>query len=113
MYEDIKKNNFKTGIIISIFILMITLIVYYICYAFNLGEFAIFIALIFSIFSAIVTYYNCDKVVLASVNARKATKEEDLKLTNILDALMLSSGLEHRPDLYVVESNQPNAFATR
>lgn len=73
---------------------------------------AITIALTFSIISTIATYYNCDKIVLASVNAREATHEEDLQLTNILDALMVASGLEHKPRLYVMESKQPNAFAT-
>jgi hypothetical protein len=46
MYEDIKKNKIKTGFIISIFILMITLIVYYICMSFNLGTIS-FISLSF------------------------------------------------------------------
>lgn len=112
MYEDILKNKIKTGIIICIFLTMITLIIYYLCYAFGYSEYAIVIALIFSIISTIATYYNCDKIVLASVNARPATKEEDLKLTNILEGLMITSGLTSKPRLYVVDSMQPNAFAT-
>ena len=58
------------------------------------------------------TYYNCDKVVLASVRARQATEEEYAQLNHILDGLMVASGLENRPRLYVVDSMQPNAFAT-
>ncbi len=112
MFEDIRKNKIKTGFIVSIFILLITLIIYYICIAFDLGSVSIVIALAFSIFSTAVTYYNCDKIVLASCNARPATKEEDLKLVNILDALVVSAGLETKPKLYVVEDAQPNAFAT-
>lgn len=112
MYEDIKKNKIKTGAVVFVFLTMITLILYYLCYAFNFGEYAIVIALIFSIVSTIATYYNCDKIVLASVRAREATKEEDLEITNILDALMLTSGLTTKPRLYVIDSMQPNAFAT-
>ena len=112
MYEDIKKNKIKTGVVVFAFLTMITLILYYLCYAFNFGEYAIVIALIFSIVSTIATYYNCDKIVLASVRAREATKEEDLEITNILDALMLTSGLTTKPRLYVIDSMQPNAFAT-
>lgn len=112
MFEDIKKNKIKTGFIVSIFILLVTLIVYYICIAFDLGEASIVIALIFSIGSAFATYYNCDKIVLASCKARPATREEDLKLVNILDALVISAGLKSKPKLYVVEDAQPNAFAT-
>ena len=112
VFEDIKKNKIKTGFIVSIFVLLVTLIVYYICIAFDLGEASIVIALIFSIGSAFATYYNSDKIVLASCKARPATREEDLKLVNILDALVVSAGLKTKPRLYVVEDPQPNAFAT-
>ena len=112
MYEDIKKNKIKTGFIISIFILMITLIVYYICMSFNLGTISIIIALTFSILSSWCSYYFSDKIVLSLNGARLATPEENKKLINILDGLMISSGLEYRPRLYIVESSQPNAFAT-
>lgn len=112
MFKSSKKNKFESGIIISIFILVITLIVYYICNALELGNLSIIIALIFSIASCWASYYYSDKIVLASCKARPATKEEDLKLVNILDALMVTAGLPKKPDLYVVEDNQPNAFAT-
>ena len=112
MFKTIKKNKFESAIIVSIFIIAVTLIIYYICTALNLGELSILIALIFSIASAWGSYYYSDKIVLASCKARPATKEEDLKLVNILDALMITAGLPKKPDLYVVEDAQPNAFAT-
>ena len=112
MFKSSKKNKFESGIIVSIFIIVITLIVYYICNALDLGNLSIIIALIFSIASAWGSYYYSDKIVLASCKARPATREEDLKLVNILDALMVTAGLPKKPDLYVVEDNQPNAFAT-
>ena len=112
MFENIKRNKIESGIIVSIFILVITLIVYYICNALELGTFSIVIALIFSIGSAWGSYYYSDKIVLSLNKARPATKAEDLKLVNILDALMISSGLPVKPRLYVVDDIQPNAFAT-
>ena len=112
MSEDITKNKIKTGVIISIFIIVITLIVYYICMAFDLGTFSIIIALAFSILSAWGSYYYSDKIILSFNHARPATEEEDAKLIDILDGLMVSSGLQYRPKLYVVDDPQPNAFAT-
>lgn len=112
MFENIKKNKIESSIIIAIFILVITLIVYYICNALKLGTMSIVIAMIFSIGSAWGSYYYSDKIVLSLSKARPATKEEDLKIVNILDALMITSGLTTKPKLYVVEDNQPNAFAT-
>ena len=112
MFESVRKNKFESGIIVAIFIVVITLIVYYICHALNLGTMSIVIALIFSIASAWGSYYYSDKIVLSLNNARPATKEEDLKLVNILDELMVTSGLPVKPRLYVVDDSQPNAFAT-
>lgn len=112
MFETSKKNKFESGVIIGIFILVITLIVYYICHALRLGTMSIVIALIFSIGSAWASYYYSDKIVLSLNKARPATKEEDQQIVNILDALMITSGLPNKPRLYVVEDVQPNAFAT-
>lgn len=112
MYEDIKRNKMKSGFIVIGFVLVITLIIYYICMAFDLGIFSIVIALIVSILTAWASYYNSDKIVLKLNKARPATHEENQKLVNILDALMVTSGLSTKPSLYVVEDAQPNAFAT-
>ena len=113
MFEDIRRNKMKTGFIIFSFILIITLILYYLCMAFDFSApFAIFIALLFSILSSWATYYNSDKIILTVSKARPATVEEDKKIINILDGLMISSGLSNKPRLYVVEDSQPNAFAT-
>ena len=112
MFQNIRKNKIESSVIVGIFIIVITLIVYFICNALNLGPISIVIALIFSIASAWSSYYYSDKIVLSINKARPATKEEDQKLVNILDALMVASGLPNKPRLYVVEDNQPNAFAT-
>lgn len=112
MYEDIQKNKMKTGFIISIFIVSITLVFYYICNAFDFGEFSIVIALTVSIVLSWSSYYYSDKIILSLNKARPATHEQDQKISNILDSLVISAGLETRPRLYVVDDPQPNAFAT-
>ena len=112
MFEDIKKNKIKSWFIVLLFLAFIAVIVYYICMALDLGELSIIIAMIFAIVSTWGSYYYSDKIVLKLNNARPATKEEDLKLVNILDSLVISSGLPEKPQLYVIEDDQPNAFAT-
>lgn len=112
MYEDIRSNKIRTGVIISIFIVVISLILYYICMAFDLGPVSIVIALTVAIISSFASYYSSDKIVLAMSHARPATHEENQKLVNILDALVISAGLNVTPKLYIVEDSQPNAFAT-
>lgn len=112
MFENTKKNKIESSMIIAIFIVVITLIVYYICHALRLGTMSIIIAFLFSIASAWGSYYYSDKIVLSLNRARPATKEEDLKIVNILDSLMITAGLSTKPRLYVTNDPQPNAFAT-
>ena len=112
MFEDIKKNKIKSWFIVLLFLAFIAVIVYYICMALDLGELSIIIAMIFAIVSTWGSYYYSDKIVLKLNNARPATREEDLKLVNILDSLVISAGLPEKPQLYVIEDAQPNAFAT-
>jgi len=112
MFEDIQKNKMKSWFIIFAFLIVISLIIYYICLALDLGPASIIVALIFSALSTWGSYYYSDKIVLSLNKARPATKEENLKLVNILDALVVSSGLSSTPKLFVIEDAQPNAFAT-
>ena len=112
MFEDIKRNKMKSWIIVLLFLVFIALIIYYICMALDLGKTSIIIAMIFAIVSTWGSYYYSDKIVLSLNKARPATKEENQKLVNILDALVVSSGLQYTPKLYIVEDSQPNAFAT-
>ena len=83
MFENIRKNKIESGVIVTIFIIVITLIVYYICHALKLGTFSIVFALVFSIASAWGSYYYSDKIVLSMNKARPATKEEDLKIVKL------------------------------
>ncbi len=113
MLDDVRKNKRKSFFIVFSFVLIITLILYYICMAFDVSApVAIIISLGFSILASWASYYNSDKIILSVTKARPATEEEDKKLINILEGLMISSGLSHKPKLYVVEDPQPNAFAT-
>jgi len=113
MYDDIRKNKIKTGLIVSLFLAMIFVIVYTICYIRGVDTYyAVFITTIFSLLSTALTYFNCDKIVLASVGAKEASREEYQQYNNIVDGLMVASGLEYRPRLYVMDSMQPNAFAS-
>jgi len=112
MFEDIQKNKMKSWFIVILFLVFISFIVYYICLALDLGEMSLMIALIFSIASTWGSYYYSDKIVLSLNKARPATEEENLRLVNILEALVVSSGLNTIPKLYIVEDSQPNAFAT-
>ncbi len=109
--KAVRDNKLQSFAIVTGFLLIVTLIVYFVCYYCNLGIYSVIIALVFSITSTIASYYNCDKLVLAMNGAHPATEEQYKLLNSILDGLVLASGLP-RPKLYVVDDPCPNAFAT-
>ncbi|MCL2354712.1 MAG: M48 family metallopeptidase [Oscillospiraceae bacterium] len=113
MFEDIRKNKMKSHLVVGCFILVITLIIYYLSIAFDVGaSVAITFALAFSIPTAWASYYFSDKIVIKMTGAKPATMEENKRMIQSLEAIMLASGLTHTPRLYVINDPQPNAFAT-
>lgn len=109
--QSVRKNKISSFFIVSLFIIVIMVGVYCVCIYNDLGTLSIPIALVFSIVPAIISYYNCDKMVLGLNGARPATREQDLQLSVILENLCIASGLP-KPKLYVIEDGSPNAFAT-
>lgn len=110
--RDVRKNKLKTGFIVTLFFAFITLLVYFISlYFFESTFIAVFIGLVFASVSAIISYYNSDKMILSINNARPATREEFLQLNVSLESLCISAGLP-LPKLYVMDTPALNAFAT-
>ena len=69
------------------------------------------IAISISMIYLIVSYYNADKIAIASVNAKPASHIEHRMLHHAVDSMAIASGLP-KPRVYVMESNQINAFAS-
>ena len=109
--KEVRNNKIESYFIISLFVLFVTFIIYFICLYFELGTMSIVIAMIFASVSAFISYYNCDSLVLSLNNARPATEEQDKLLSTVLDNLCIGAGLP-RPKLYVINDASPNAFAT-
>lgn len=109
--KSVRDNKRSSFIIVSLFIIVVMVGVYCVCYAMDLGFLSVPIAVAASVIPAIISYYNCDKMVLSLNGARPATREQDLLLSTLLDNLCIASGLP-RPKLYVINDASPNAFAT-
>ena len=58
-----------------------------------------------------VSYFFCDKMVLASYRAKVVTRDEEPKLYAMIESLAMRAGLP-MPRVAVVPDNTPNAFAT-
>jgi heat shock protein HtpX len=69
------------------------------------------LAIIFSISYVLIGFYNSDKIAIASVRAKKASKTKHKMFYDLVEGLTLASGLP-MPKLYIMPSEQINAFAS-
>ena len=111
VYTQIQSNKRKSVILFLVFFIIIFILGAILDYIFNLGYFGIFVGVIFSIFSALFSYFYGDKVVLRLSGARPVSKSEYPVLFNLVESLSLGTGIP-MPKVHVIEDNAINAFAT-
>ncbi len=60
----------------------------------------------------LISYYSGSAVLLSSAGAREIAKEDAPQLYNVVEEMVIASGLGAQPKIYVIESRAANAFAT-
>lgn len=111
IYSAITANKRKTWLIMLLFIIFLTTLVY--VFAKGLGydiSVAVF-ALVFTAFISFLSYFTSDKIVLTSLGAKKITKDEYPEYFRIVENLSIGSGVP-MPSVYVINDSSANAFAT-
>ena len=111
IYSSISDNKTKTWLIMILFVVFITTIVYVFSKALNYGIGLAIFALIFATISSIGSYYYSDKLVLLTSGAKKIKKSDNPELFRTVENLCIGDGLPN-PDIYVINDLSPNAFAT-
>ncbi len=111
IYSSISDNKTKTWLIMILFVIFITTIVYVFSKALNYGIGLAIFALIFATISSIGSYYYSDKLVLLTSGAKKIKKSDNPELFRTVENLCIGDGLPN-PDIYVINDLSPNAFAT-
>jgi len=112
-YDQIARNKRKSFFLMFCIFLVFLLLGYVISQVYSaISFFSIMIlAIIISISYILISYYNSDKIALASVNAKPASRNEFRQYYDSVEGLTLASGLP-MPKLYVMQNEQINAFAT-
>jgi heat shock protein HtpX len=111
VYEQVNRNKFRSGLIISLFITFILAATYFISQAFGYGnEFVIF-ALIISFFMSGVSYFWGDKIVTSLNGAQIANRKDFFDFYTVTENLSLANGTP-MPKVYIIDTPAMNAFAT-
>ncbi len=111
IYSAISANKNKTWLIMLLFVLVITTVVYVFSKALGYGLGFAGIALILAGIMSISSYYYSDKIVLATSGASEIQKSDNPELFRIVENLCIGDGLP-MPKIYVINDPSPNAFAT-
>lgn len=111
IYSHINSNKWKTWLIMGLFIIFITTLVF--VFAQTTASPLLFtgIALIISGIVSFGSYYFSDNIILSLSNAKEIKKQHNPLLFNTVENLCIGAGLP-LPRIYVIEDSAPNAFAT-
>lgn len=114
-YTQVSANKFKTALIMFVFAIFITAVVFIFTNALGLqGPSSLGfagIALIIAGVLNLITYYNSDKMVMAISGAKQIQKKDNPTVFRTVENLCIASGLP-MPKIYIIDDSAPNAFAT-
>src|SRR3990167_9054730 len=118
IYEAVASNKRKSALILILFLLFTTIVIYVLSQAFVVymgyepgGLGFVGIALIVSGLMSFGSYWASDKIVLAIYGARPADRKTEFDFYTVAENLAIGTGLP-KPKLYIIEDTAPNAFAT-
>jgi len=112
--DQISRNKWKSVFLMIIVFAVLVSLIYVIGFAWGGADIFVIliIAIIISISYLMISYYNSDKIALMSVGAKEIKREGEYKqYYDLVEGLTLASGLP-MPKLYVMKSEQINAFAS-
>lgn len=111
IYSSISANKTKTWLIMFLFVVFITTVVYIFSRALGYGLYLVVFALIFGGLTSIGSYYYSDKLVLATSGAKEIKITDNPELFRTVENLCIGDGLP-TPRIYIINDPSPNAFAT-
>jgi heat shock protein HtpX len=110
LYTQAESNIRKTWLYLTFFLLFIIAIGWFLSYYYQ-NQIILYIATAFSILTSFSSYWYSDKIVLAMTRAKPIEKKDNPELYRIVENLCITAGLP-TPKIYIINENQPNAFAT-
>lgn len=111
MYSQIDSNKRKTTLLITIFLVFIIGLGWFLGVYMGYGYEITILAVIISFVMTLVSYYSGDKVALASTGAKAIQKEDNPYVYRMVENLAITAGIP-TPKVYIIDSPALNAFAT-
>jgi heat shock protein HtpX len=109
-YDLIQKNKRESWILIFSFLVIISLLGFVFAQIYQTNA-ILYIAVIFSLCSALFSYYFADSITLAVSKAQPVDRQSNQELYRIVENLCIAAGIP-TPKIYIINDAAPNAFAT-
>lgn len=110
LYTHKAQNNFKTILLMGLFLSFIVGIGYFASLYFG-DPSIVYFALFFALIMNVTSYWFSDKIALSINGAKEADSKEYLELHRIVENLAITAGLP-KPRVFIITDPAPNAFAT-
>ncbi|MEI6238719.1 MAG: M48 family metallopeptidase [bacterium] len=110
LYTNQRKNTEKTWLLMSLFLVIIVALGYFISTYYG-NPSILYFAIFFSIFMNVLSYWYSDKIVLTISGAHPADHDTYTELYHSVENLSITAGLP-MPKIYIINDPAPNAFAT-
>lgn len=109
-----KKNLKKTYLLVFLFLFLMATLGLIVDALFGVFPFGTILLIFIALIQILAGMSSGPALVLRSVNARKINEKslEEKQLKNIVEELTIAAGLEKTPEVYVMEDENINAFAT-
>jgi len=111
MYNQIDSNKRKTTLLITIFLVFIIGLGWFLGIYMGYGYEITILAVIISFIMTLVSFYSGDKVALASTGAKAIKKEDNPYVYRMVENLAITAGIP-MPKIHIIDSPAMNAFAT-
>jgi len=111
IYSQISSNKAKTFLIMFLFVIFITTLLFVYGKATGYGLSFVGIALIISGLMSLGSYYYSDRIILGISRAKQIQKKDNPELFRIVENLAIGDGIPI-PRIYTIDDSAPNAFAT-
>jgi len=109
--EEIIRNRWESMIILLGIPLILVILGLSIGGAYGHPEAGLAVAVVISVITAFAAYFGGDRMILGFSKAKKADEVGDARVINVVDEMRIAAGLP-MPEVYVIDSMSPNAFAT-
>ncbi|GBE16253.1 hypothetical protein BMS3Abin15_00065 [bacterium BMS3Abin15] len=110
LYTHADRNTRLTWLYITGFLVFVILAGYIFSAAME-SSVILYIAVAFSIFMSVSSYWYSDKIVLAMSGAHKISHDSNKEIYRLVENLCITAGLPV-PKIYIIQDDSPNAFAT-